>query len=222
MGGVEDNQLAGSRKPRTRSFAKSSVTRQRILLAAAELLKEKGYHETRLNDVAERAEIQGGSLYYYFKSMDGLVEEVLVQGMERTREHVVSALAELSEGSTPRQRLETAIDAQLAARGGASGIVPPKVGTFEQAPEAIQARLLPIRRSLGQLWEKLIRDAIAAREIRADFDPYALRLFIINALDRFPDWPERTRRPIEEMSVVTRELLLAAIAPPDVPRKRSA
>jgi TetR/AcrR family transcriptional regulator, cholesterol catabolism regulator len=208
----DDTKRNGSRKPRTRTFAKSSVTRQRIVRAAAEVLKEKGYHETKLNDVARRARIQGGSVYYYFDSMDGLVQEVLALGMERTLEHVTSTMASLPEGSSPRERLEAAIDAQLAARGGANGIIPPKVGTFEQVPDAVQAQLLPIRRSLGELWEKLIRDAIAAREIRADLDPYAIRLFIINTLDRFPDWPTRTRRPIEDMSLVTRKLILSAIA----------
>ena len=45
--------------------------------AAREIFHERGYAETSLADIAERARARGGSLYYFFKSKEKLLEAVL-------------------------------------------------------------------------------------------------------------------------------------------------
>src|SRR5215470_16127713 len=69
--------------------------RERLVESARSLIHEQGVHRTTLADVAERAEVPLGNVYYYFKTKDDLVGAVLdsykheaaalIQGFERHR-----------------------------------------------------------------------------------------------------------------------------------------
>ena len=43
-----------------------SDARENIITAACELLEQKGFHATSINDIVERSQAPKGSLYYYF------------------------------------------------------------------------------------------------------------------------------------------------------------
>jgi TetR/AcrR family transcriptional regulator, transcriptional repressor for nem operon len=51
--------------------------RTELVLAATSLLHEQGYHRTSLADVATRASVPLGNVYYYFKTKDDLAEAVI-------------------------------------------------------------------------------------------------------------------------------------------------
>ena len=93
--------------------SKSAVTHERIIHAAAEVLAERGYAGTRLSDIAERAGIQSGSLYYHFEDRDDIVDQVLQRGVRETRRRVQEAIDALPADADHRRRLETAIVAHL-------------------------------------------------------------------------------------------------------------
>jgi AcrR family transcriptional regulator len=50
--------------------------RETILQAAMQLFQEKGYSETRLSDIAERAGIVTSTLYLYFDSKEAMVKAI--------------------------------------------------------------------------------------------------------------------------------------------------
>ena len=51
----------------------ASDIRDRIINASWELFKEKGYGDTTINDIIEKAGISKGSFYYYFRSKDDML-----------------------------------------------------------------------------------------------------------------------------------------------------
>src|SRR5512146_1319772 len=53
-------------------------TRQRLLHAAMELFTTQGYEATSLAEISTRAQVNAGSLYYFFKSK----EELLLAGLD--------------------------------------------------------------------------------------------------------------------------------------------
>jgi TetR/AcrR family transcriptional regulator, transcriptional repressor for nem operon len=55
----------------------SSETRTRIVMAAMELIWEKGYNSTSMADILQRAKVNGGSLYYFFPNKQDLLLAVL-------------------------------------------------------------------------------------------------------------------------------------------------
>lgn len=52
-------------------------TKDRIILAAKELFSTKGYHETKVSDIAEKAGVAQGTFYLYFKSKEDLFLELI-------------------------------------------------------------------------------------------------------------------------------------------------
>ena len=57
----------------------AAATRQRILEAARQEFAAKGYDGARVDAIAQRAEVNKALLYYYFKSKEGLLQELLEQ-----------------------------------------------------------------------------------------------------------------------------------------------
>jgi AcrR family transcriptional regulator len=68
--------------------------RERVLREAALLFAEKGYAQTDMAQLAQRAGISKGSIYTYFDSKDELFLYVCRDGLERSRNAVWGGLAE--------------------------------------------------------------------------------------------------------------------------------
>lgn len=78
--------------------------KQRILSAASELFKTGGYHQTTIDDIAEKAEISRATLFNYFPSKETLL---LPWGQEILEEHIQpQLLAFLDSGPTAAQALQ--------------------------------------------------------------------------------------------------------------------
>src|SRR5690349_22888603 len=80
--------------------------RQHILRAAVEVLRERGFPDTRVVDVAKRAEVSAALVMYYFESKDQLLTAAL-----RFSEDMYYAAAARSQAALPtaQARLEQMI-----------------------------------------------------------------------------------------------------------------
>jgi AcrR family transcriptional regulator len=79
--------------------------RDRLVHAASELLHHQGVEKTTLADIADRADVPLGNVYYYFKTKNALLDAVIeahVQGVEET-------IASLARHRTPKARLKALI-----------------------------------------------------------------------------------------------------------------
>ena len=89
----------------TNSVAKRADKRERLVASATALFHEQGVHRTTLAEVAERAQVPVGNVYYYFKTKDELVGAVLAGYQEQA-----GALIESFErGRTPQARLKALV-----------------------------------------------------------------------------------------------------------------
>ncbi len=68
-------------RPR-RSYKKSAVTRQTLLEAALELMKEKGYQGTTIREICARAGTAVGSFYSYFSGKTDILKALYEDGDE--------------------------------------------------------------------------------------------------------------------------------------------
>jgi TetR/AcrR family transcriptional regulator, transcriptional repressor for nem operon len=97
--------------------------RQRLIESAARLAHENGLAKISLADIAKAANVPLGNVYYYFKSRDDLLLDVINWRLARNAE----LLARLDSLSTPRQRLIGFLNArsqdsvELAEHGCAIG-----------------------------------------------------------------------------------------------------
>ncbi len=85
-----------ARKP-----ADQSVSREDILLAAADVLQRNGYEATTMKDIAAAVNLTAASLYHHFRNKDALLLAVLEAGLE----HVLSQIEPIahSDLSSPEK-----------------------------------------------------------------------------------------------------------------------
>jgi len=76
--------------------------RERLVESARELVHEQGVRRTTLAEVAERAEVPAGNVYYYFKTKDELVGAVVESYLREARD----LLAGLERHRSPQARLK--------------------------------------------------------------------------------------------------------------------
>lgn len=90
--------------------AKGEQTRALILETAVQLFLERGYEETTMRAIAERAGVALGSAYYYFRGKEELIQAFY----SRTHhEHLAAAEHALATERTLRDRLRGVMAAKL-------------------------------------------------------------------------------------------------------------
>jgi AcrR family transcriptional regulator len=91
-----------AKKPQVVPLQKRAIeTRRQILLAAAALFRDKGYKATTLRDIARAVGIGAGSFYYYFRSKEEVLHEVLDRGIETVDNMVRGAVNVLPPSASP-------------------------------------------------------------------------------------------------------------------------
>ena len=84
-------------------------TRQRLYEAAVELIAEQGFSATTVDDIALRAKVAKGTVYYNFKSKNDLFEELLRHGIGLLTDGFRAAVA----GLPPREAVGALVRTQL-------------------------------------------------------------------------------------------------------------
>jgi AcrR family transcriptional regulator len=144
-----------------------------MLQAAAELIADRGFADTRVADVARRAGVSSGLVLYYFTSLDQLLVEAL-----RFSDEAFYAAAEtqLWQQKTLSARLETLVRLTLGSDGvgempGSWGLWLDLWAQAYRHPEVARGRL-----ELDQRWRQLIADVVRAGrrgDGRTDVDRFA-------------------------------------------------
>ncbi|MGI9053028.1 MAG: TetR/AcrR family transcriptional regulator [Ilumatobacteraceae bacterium] len=166
---------------------KSARTRARILDAAASVFRTQGY-AARLSDIAERAGIQTGSLYYHFGSREELVAEILRLGIENAWNHVRAAVDALPSDTSPLERLATAIRAHTMAVLELSDYASAQTRIVGQVPPALASAHRREQRRYGIYWSGLLEAASEAGELAADLDLFTARMLAFGAMNWTAEW----------------------------------
>jgi len=84
-------------------------TKQRLYEAAVELIAEQGFSATTVDDIALRAKVAKGTVYYNFASKTALFEELLRHGIGL----LTDAFREAVAGLAPREAVAALVRTQL-------------------------------------------------------------------------------------------------------------
>jgi AcrR family transcriptional regulator len=97
------------------SSARRQATRQRLFEAAVTLIAEQGFSATTVDEIAERAGVAKGTVYYNFASKNVLFEELLRHGVGLLTVSLRRAAGETaSRGGTRVDALNAMIRSGLA------------------------------------------------------------------------------------------------------------
>lgn len=90
--------------------SKQSPRMEEILARAAELFYAKGYHATTIEDVAREVGMLKGSLYYYIRSKEDLLHQLLMDVIVKGEQQV---RPKLDSSAGAAERLEHAMGAHI-------------------------------------------------------------------------------------------------------------
>src|SRR5512135_2071832 len=89
-------------------------TRSRILDAALDMFSSKGYHDTRIDEIAEQSGTSKGSIYFHFPNKERLFLALVDQFADLLERRVNEAILHEDEGI---QRVRVALETVLATFG---------------------------------------------------------------------------------------------------------
>jgi TetR/AcrR family fatty acid metabolism transcriptional regulator len=140
---------------------------QLILSAAGELLLERGYHDTSIDDIAARVGISKGTVYLHFAGK----EELVLALIERNMRQFSAALDEiLSAPGSPRAKLEATL---RRIYGDMPNRHSQLRATIFQDP-ALMGRMAERRCAFTSIWHQWMRrvaQVFDEGKASGDFDP---------------------------------------------------
>ncbi len=140
----------------------------------------KGFHATRVSEVAKAAGVADGTIYLYFKSKDAL----LVSLFENRVERLLSFLEkELPRAESASQKLKRIVEVQLGLLEGERDLAEVVTVILRQSTKLMKEYAAPKFTSYLDAIAGVIAEGQAAGEIRQDVSPHLAARAIFGALD---------------------------------------
>jgi AcrR family transcriptional regulator len=163
-------------------------SRRLILDQAAQLLRQRGYAETSMRDIAPGCGMKTASLYYHFPSKEEIVIEVLNTGVATVSEEARRRVDLLSPDAAPAERIRAAISAHLHALLDLDDYTGANIRIFGHVPAHVRAATMAGREHYEQWWRDLLADAAARSAIRPGTDLRHLRVLLLGAMNWSVEW----------------------------------
>ncbi|MFF3905252.1 TetR/AcrR family transcriptional regulator [Streptomyces sp. NPDC001848] len=174
------------------------ATRQKLYEAAVTLIAEQGFSATTVDEIAERAGVAKGTVYYNFASKSVLFEELLRHGVGLLTASLRDA-AEQSDraGGTTVDALDAMIRAGLAFIARYPSFTQLYVAELWRTNRAWQSTLMVVRRQVVAAIEDVLRAGVESGEFSDEIDvPLTAAALVGMVLVAALDWqsfqPERS------------------------------
>lgn len=190
-----------------------------ILRAARSVVMDGGFAALQMNAVAAAADIAVGTIYRYYASRAALCAAI-VSVVSQREVDVLSAIADAD--GTPSQKVSDAVKAFVArairGRRLAYGLI------FEPIDPEVESTRLKYRRDIAYVFERIIREGIAAGEFRDQTVQVSATCVVGAFMEGLvgvlaPDVDDVKNRG-EEFALDIAELCLAAVSRPENPALR--
>ncbi len=145
-----------------------SASRERDIVAtAARLFKEKGYRATTLEDIAAAVGMLKGSLYYYIRSK----EELLYLVVRDPIREVYSELEAIVAADLPfTEKIAQAIANHMTVFHVHYPHIAVYLHDYRHLMDKLEQNVIETPKQYQRLWDTLLRQGIAAGEIRDGVD----------------------------------------------------
>jgi AcrR family transcriptional regulator len=179
----------------TGSGGRRAQTRQKLFVAAQQLIAEQGFSATTVDEIAERAGVAKGTVYYTFKNKNDLFEELLRHGVGL----LTGSLREAStaRAGEPVEQVDAMVRAGLAFIEQYRAFARLLLSELWRTNRAWQETLTLLREDAVAVVREALDAAVAAGDLRPDLDTglVAAAVFgmvLVVALDWLTFQPERT------------------------------
>jgi TetR/AcrR family transcriptional regulator, fatty acid metabolism regulator protein len=181
--------------------------RRQLLDAAVRVFARKGYHASRVGDIAEEAGVAHGLLYHYFDSKDQVLEAIFRENWSVLVARV-TAVEETDEPADDQLRHIAAIILRTWLH--LPDVVRVVVREFGRSPE-VAARIRELARPIEAI-ERVIARGIERGEFRSDVDARFAATVVYGSIDELLTAWVLGRLPSGEEEVAAAERTLLAVS----------
>ena len=170
--------MAATRKKKTTKTVKGDQTKALILETALEMFRERGYEETTMRAIAQKAGVSLGNAYYYFRSKEYLIQAFYQRIHD---DHLAVSEVALEQGHTLKARLLTVMRLKidtLKPYHQFAGVLF-KTAAHPKSPlNPFSDESDPVRQASIQLFDKVVEGTTARipKDLRAEL-PYLLWVY---------------------------------------------
>jgi TetR/AcrR family transcriptional regulator, fatty acid metabolism regulator protein len=177
--------------------------RRHLLDAAVRVFARKGFHATRVGDIAEEAGVAHGLLYHYFESKDQVLEAVFHENWSVLLARIAS-VEETDEPAADQLRHIAAI--VLRTWLHLPDVVRVVIREFGRSPE-LADRIGELAQPIDAI-QRVIARGVARGEFRQDIEPRVAATVVYGSIDELLTAFVLGRLPSEEDDVAVAEQTL--------------
>ncbi|MDR5708869.1 MAG: TetR/AcrR family transcriptional regulator [Armatimonadota bacterium] len=157
---------------------------EELLAAAVRLFRERGYHATSMQDLAQALGIQRGSLYHYIAAKEDLLWEIMDRALSRLMAAVEPVVRTPSSAA---RRLQGAIAAHLAVAASLRDELTILHVELKSLSPSRRREMVARRGRYETLFREILEDGIARGEFR-EVDVKAATFALLGACNWFTQW----------------------------------
>lgn len=174
-----------------------SARRQELRAAAARLFRKVGYGQATVRDIAKAVGMQSGSIFYYFKTKEDILVEVMSEGM---RQFLEAARAPMKDAATPRMKLRALLVGHLMAlHSRDNDELAVVLSEWRSLSVKSRRQIVTQRDEVDAAWDRVLRELATARLVHGDLS--ILRLAILGAANWSLQWYDKHGKlTIEELA----------------------
>ncbi|MFJ7154764.1 TetR/AcrR family transcriptional regulator [Streptomyces sp. NPDC101118] len=184
------------------SSTRRQATRQKLYEAAVTLIAEQGFSATTVDEIAERAGVAKGTVYYNFASKTVLFEELLRHGVGLLTASLRDAADGVrSRGGTSVEALDAMIRAGLVFIDAYPAFTQLYVAELWRTNRAWQSTLMVVRGEAVAVVESVLREGVERGELSGEIDvPLTAAALVGMVLVAALDWQSfQSERSIDDV-----------------------
>jgi AcrR family transcriptional regulator len=161
--------------------------RKDVIRAAAEVFRSKGVAATSMKDVADAANINRASVYYYVESKEELYEAVVLDAVER---NIADAESLVRSRIDPREKLERLV--RLLLKSFADNYPQMYVFIQERTGEKASPVIRELQKRFDNSLTKVIEQGVKRGTFRPDVSPRVATFALLGMINWTHRWYDPT------------------------------
>ena len=135
------------------------MTRDDILDAAAQVIRQKGFHGGSMSDIARAVSLQKASLYHHFSSKQEILLALLERALGMLTEHIAGVA---SQDIPADQKLRQMIKIYLQSLAENSDLSSVLLFEHRSLDKKSHARHVPHRDKFEEIWRDVVNEGVHA------------------------------------------------------------
>ena len=139
------------------------MQREEIILSAAQIFREKGFHATSMQDIADSVQLQKASLYHHINSK----QEILLEVLDRALDVLIEDIEPIAESDMPSvEKLKLAMARYIERVTSSADLAAVLLLEHRSLEPQLRARHIARRDRFEELWRGIVREGVERGEFR--------------------------------------------------------